>query len=149
VHYSLQANHALLIIEAQDQVALACGMKAIGARLARAVNHIAGRAGRVLADRYHHRLLATPREVHRALLRAVERAEARAAGSDGTQGCRATRHGLLGALVRWLETEPDRDRAREHHADPGVTGSVARARPRLLTVGWRRHGLLDPAEVPG
>jgi hypothetical protein len=26
---------------------------------------------------------------------------------------------------------------------------VARARTWLLTVGWRRHGLLDPADVPG
>lgn len=30
VHYSLQGNHAHLIVEAQDKVALACGMKAIG-----------------------------------------------------------------------------------------------------------------------
>jgi hypothetical protein len=26
---------------------------------------------------------------------------------------------------------------------------VARARTWLLRVGWRRHGLLDPSEVPG
>ena len=26
---------------------------------------------------------------------------------------------------------------------------VARARTWLLSVGWRRHGLLDPADVPG
>src|SRR4029079_13642863 len=43
------------------------GMMAIGARLARAVNRIAGRTGRVLADRYHSRLLETPREVRNAL----------------------------------------------------------------------------------
>ena len=38
VHYSLQGNHAHLIVEAQDRDALGRGMKAIGARLARAVN---------------------------------------------------------------------------------------------------------------
>jgi hypothetical protein len=27
--------------------------------------------------------------------------------------------------------------------------SVARPRTWLLTVGWRRHGLLDPSDVPG
>ena len=26
---------------------------------------------------------------------------------------------------------------------------VARARTWLLTIGWRRYGLLDPADVPG
>lgn len=67
VHYSLQGNHAHLVVEARDRDALGRGMKAIGARLARAVNRIAGRSGRVLADRYHSRPLKTPREVHRAL----------------------------------------------------------------------------------
>src|SRR4029079_2153627 len=67
VHYSLQGNHAHLIVEVRDRGALGCGMKAIGARLARAVNRVAGRTGRVLADRYHSRLLDTPREVRNAL----------------------------------------------------------------------------------
>src|SRR5207249_9028026 len=47
--------------------ALGRGMMAIGSRLARAVNRVARRSGQVLADRYHVRLLRTPREVHRAL----------------------------------------------------------------------------------
>src|SRR5690349_3806638 len=63
VHYSLQGNHAHLVVEAQDRDALGRGMKAVGARLARAANRIAGRRGRVFADRYYARLLATPREV--------------------------------------------------------------------------------------
>jgi len=67
VHYSLQGNHAHLIVEAQDPRALGRGMMAIGSRLSRAVNRVAGRTGRVLADRYHVRMLPTPREVHRAL----------------------------------------------------------------------------------
>jgi len=67
VHYSLQGNHAHLIVEADDPGSLGRGMKAIGARLARAVNRIARRTGRVLADRYHMRLLSTPKEVRNAL----------------------------------------------------------------------------------
>jgi REP element-mobilizing transposase RayT len=38
VHYSLQGNHAHLIVEARDRDALGRGTKAIGARLARGVN---------------------------------------------------------------------------------------------------------------
>src|SRR6185312_4464585 len=67
LQYSLQGNHAHLVVEARDRDALGRGMKAIGARLARAVNRVAGRSGPVLADRYHLRLLPTPKEVHRAL----------------------------------------------------------------------------------
>src|SRR5262245_47460536 len=44
VHYTLMHNHAHMLVETTDAVALACGMKAIGSRLARAVNRIFGRA---------------------------------------------------------------------------------------------------------
>jgi len=57
-HYSLQGNHAHLIVEADDERALGRGMKAIGSRLARAVNRIFGRSGPVLADRYHVHVVA-------------------------------------------------------------------------------------------
>jgi REP element-mobilizing transposase RayT len=67
VHYSLQGNHAHLVVEARDRDALGRGMKAIAARLARAVNRVARRRGPVLADRYHLRLLPTPKEVRNAL----------------------------------------------------------------------------------
>src|SRR5262249_24584949 len=66
-HYSLQGNHAHLVVEAVDRDALGRGMKAIGARLARALNRVARRRRPVLAERYHLRLLPTPREVRNAL----------------------------------------------------------------------------------
>lgn len=66
-HYSLQGDHAHLIVEAKGKNALARGMKSIAARLARAANRVWARSGPVLDGRYHHRLLRTPREVRRAL----------------------------------------------------------------------------------
>ena len=39
-HYSLQGDHAHLIVEAHGKEALARGMMSIGARLARAVNRV-------------------------------------------------------------------------------------------------------------
>src|SRR5262245_44432773 len=66
-HYSLQGDHAHLIVEAHGMHALACGMKSIAARLARAVNRTSGRSGPVLDGRYHHRSLRSPKEVRRAL----------------------------------------------------------------------------------
>jgi REP element-mobilizing transposase RayT len=67
VHYSLQGNHAHLIVEAVDRDALGRGMMALGARMARAVNRITRHSGPVLVDRYHSRVLRTARECHHAL----------------------------------------------------------------------------------
>src|SRR6185436_8007718 len=40
VYYSIQGNHVHLIVEADDEAALGRGMKALGSRVARAVNRI-------------------------------------------------------------------------------------------------------------
>ena len=149
VQYSLQGNHAHLIVEAEDHAALGRGMIAIGSRLARAVNRIARRTGRVLADRYHVRMLPTPREVHRALRYVLLNARHHAASIRvGVE-----RHVRLdpASSARWFDgwkrrPTPAREEQREASADPPA---VARARTWLLAVGWRRYGLLDPADVPG
>ena len=144
VHYSLQGNHAHLIVEAQDRAALGRGMKSIGARLSRAVNRVAGRAGRVLADRYHVRMLPTPREVHRALryvLLNSRRHAAKAARSAIGKGLRIDPDPASSG--RWF------DGWRRRQPRPEDRPTVARARTWLLQSGWRRHGLLDPAGVPG
>jgi hypothetical protein len=53
----------------------------------------------------------------------------------------------------WRRELPDADRVgmRGARDAPGAEDPPAVRRPRtwLLGVGWRRHGLLDPAEVPG
>ena len=67
VEYSIQDDHLHMLVEANDRRALARGMKAIGTRVARAVNRVLRRAGPVLRDRYHLRVLRTPLEVRRAL----------------------------------------------------------------------------------
>ena len=67
MHYSIQNDHLHAIVEATSQHDLACGMKSIGSRLARAVNRVFRLRGTVLADRYHLHILRTPREVRNAL----------------------------------------------------------------------------------
>ena len=47
VHYSIQRNHAHLIVEASGKRALASGMKSIAARFARCVNRVFHRSGPV------------------------------------------------------------------------------------------------------
>jgi len=66
VHYAVLGNHMHMIVEAPDRVALARGMKGLGVRIARALNRVMGRHGRVIGERYHARILRTPTEVQHA-----------------------------------------------------------------------------------
>jgi REP-associated tyrosine transposase len=152
VHYSLQGNHAHLIVEARDREALGRGMMAIGSRLALAVNRVMGRRkGRVLADRYHARLLRSPREVQRALRYVLLNARRHGAGTVRS-GVRAVEHLLDPASsARWFDgwTRGLAAAARQTPATLLDRPAVARARTWLLRIGWRRHGLIDPRAVPG
>jgi REP element-mobilizing transposase RayT len=65
--FSVQADHIHLIVEARDKHALGKGMGALEIRVARAINRVLGRTGKVFADRYHARELRTPREVKNAV----------------------------------------------------------------------------------
>jgi len=67
VHYSVQAHHVHLIVEAQDREALARGLRGLSIRLARQLNKVLGRRGRLFVDRYYARALSTPREVRNGL----------------------------------------------------------------------------------
>ena len=66
VHYAVMGNHVHLIVEAQDRVKLATGMQGLGVRIAKTLNRVMGRSGRVIGDRYHAHILKTPSEVKRA-----------------------------------------------------------------------------------
>jgi hypothetical protein len=68
VHHSIQSNHLHLIVEATDRDALTAGMRGLLIRIARALNRLWSRRGRVFADRFHERELRTPREVRNALV---------------------------------------------------------------------------------
>jgi putative transposase len=65
VHYSVMTNHLHFLVEAVNEVALARGMQGLSIRMARALNRLRGRTGRAFADRYHGRILRTPRGVRR------------------------------------------------------------------------------------
>jgi hypothetical protein len=136
VHYSLQSNHAHFVVEASDRAALGRGMKSVGARLARAVNRVFRRRGPVLVERYHLRVAKTPLEVRRLLAYVLlnGRRHSLRAGAPSPDPA---------SSARWFDGWRRRDRT------PAGAPPVARARSWLLRSGWRRHGLIDPAEVPG
>jgi REP element-mobilizing transposase RayT len=146
LHYSIQRDHAHFLVEAESRAALARGMKSIGAKLARAVNRTFQRVGAVLDGRYHLHLLRTPREVRAALayvLLNVRKHWRRRFGwippvrLDAASSARwfdGWRSWVASGSCAYPDEEPP---------------EVAQATTWLARVGWRRHGLIDPPEVPG
>jgi REP element-mobilizing transposase RayT len=135
VHFSVQSNHLHMIAEARDRHALALGMQGLSIRVAKALNKLWSRRGAVFDDRYHARILRTPREVKNGLCYVLSNAR---------------RHGLALAELdpfssaRWFDGWRGIDGPR-----PGAYGPIAAARTWLVRVGWRRHGRIDPEAVPG
>ena len=135
VHYSVQSNHLHLMAEAKNAEALSRGMQGLSVRIAKRLNRLWKRRGRVLADRFHARILRTPREVRVALGYVLNNCRRHGIGIDGSDPYSS------GA---WFDGWRRRERT-----DWAGAPIVARARSWLLRKGWRRHGLLGFYETPG
>ncbi len=137
VHYALLRDHAHLIVEAKDQYALGRGMKSLSRRMVWTMRRVFGWRGGLLADRYHARVLRTPREVRNAiryvLLNAARHRRAALRSIDPASS------------GRWF----DGWRRGTTRRESGDEVPVAAAHTWLLRQGWRHLGLLDPLDVPG
>ena len=67
IEYSVQGTHLHLIVEADGSVALSRAMQGLAIRIAKALNAMMERAGRVFEDHYFSRLLRSPTELTRAI----------------------------------------------------------------------------------
>jgi REP element-mobilizing transposase RayT len=135
--YSVQRDHIHMIVEAKDRPALARGVQGLLIRVAKALNRLWSRKGSVFADRYHDRILRTPKEVRSALAYVLN--NARRHGLRLAQGMDVFASGC------WFDGWREKVRTR---GIPAVC-PVASARTWLLCVGWRRRGLVRLSEVPG
>jgi hypothetical protein len=143
VHFSVQRDHVHLIVEAEDRTALARGVQGLAVRLARALNRVMARKGKVWKERYHARTLRSPRQTRHALAyvlgnarkhavplprRAVDPCSS-AASFDGWSGRIVTSAHDLACSAATI-------------ALPPISW--------LLRTGWRRGGdVLDPDHCPG
>jgi putative transposase len=66
-HFSVQNDHVHLIVEARDRTALSRGVQGLSIRIARTINRLSQRRGRVFADRYHAHILKSLAEVRNAV----------------------------------------------------------------------------------
>jgi putative transposase len=86
LHYSVQADHLHLVVEANGPTGFERGVRGLAIRVAKAVNRALGRAGRVW-DRYHSRMLRTPREVRNALVYVLDNFRKHIRGARGLDPC--------------------------------------------------------------
>jgi REP element-mobilizing transposase RayT len=142
-HYSIQRDHVHFVVEAASKDALGRGMKSVGIRLARAVNRVFDAKGPALFGRYHLRVLRSPREVRHALAYVLLNARRHWRKRNGAAPPVRLDVASSGAWFDgWKRSPPS-------ISDPPAEQDVAPAHTWLLSIGWRRHGLVDPGETPG
>lgn len=150
--FSVQGNHIHLICEAADAQALAWGMQRFSSMLSRRVNKRSGRKGRALADRYHSKIIKSPRQARSTLCYVLQNARrhglALPAETAGTDPFSSAWYfdGWRDDLWKRAVGPPHVDEA-ETDGD-GAAACVAAPHTWLLAHGWRRHRLLDTAETP-
>src|SRR6185503_14093094 len=121
LQYSVQADHLHLIVEAEGPTEFERGVRGLAIRVAKAVNRALGRAGRVWGDRYHTRMLRTPREVRNALVYVLNNFRKHIRGARGLDPC---------SSARWF----DGWRTTTGHAIDA--SPLVRASTWLARVGW-------------
>ena len=142
VHFAIQNDHLHLIAEATDRAAMRSGMQGLSIRVARALNKLWQRRGKVFADRYHERALSTPREVRNALVYVLANSRHHAANGRMVRNEQA---------IDIFSSAPWFDGFREAFTVRGIDAierPTADAKSWLLQKGWRRHGLLSVHEAP-
>ena len=150
-HMSIQRNHLHLIVEVDDRRALTRAMQRFGISLAKNVNRELGRRGRVFADRYHVERLETPTRVRHAI--AYVLGNWRKHGEDRDVGGpvpRTDRYSTGPFFDGWNTGPGPQVFFRKDLPFPD-DGPLPIRFPKswLLTVGWRRGGLISPWHRPG
>jgi REP element-mobilizing transposase RayT len=143
VHFAILNDHLHLLVEARDRDALRRGLQGLAIRIARGLNRLWARRGKVWADRYHDRPLKTPREVRNALVYVFGNGHKHAA--EGREVAVAPPIDVYTSAA-WFDGFREQVSVR---GLPDGPAPVARPRTWLLATGWRRHGLLSVDERPG
>jgi putative transposase len=137
VEFSVQDTHVHMIVEADDNGALARGMKSFSVRANRLFNSAHGRGrGRVWGDRYHRRELTCPRSVRNALVYCLCNHKKHfriAGGARRIDPCSSARWFKGWTMIRTADDGP-------RPTEGAVTYLLRRA--------WKDHGLIDPGERP-
>jgi len=148
VHISIQRTHLHLVTEAASHVALAKGMQGLLVSAARKINAASHRRGTVFPDRYHERVITSPRQCRHAI--AYVLSNFRRHREDQIGGARSWTVDPMSSAVNfggWRELASS-----QHRFDvPPWYERLPTSSPEtwLLRVGWERHGKIATHAVPG
>jgi hypothetical protein len=148
LHFSVQWDHIHLIVEASDKRTLSSGIRSLAIRIARYVNDLLRRRGRLWADRWHGRELASPRQVRNALVYVLAnfRKHARSRMAPGVDAF-SSALGFDGWRGFPAGASLPRAGPRFHHSF-AVLVVVSESKTWLGRTGWRRTGLIGVDEAP-
>jgi putative transposase len=148
VHFSVDAKHVHLIVEATNRRWLSSGMSGLSIRLAGALNRLLERRGKFWTDRWRGRPLTTAREVRDALVFVLAnfRLHTQGALPAGIDGCSSAAW-FDGFVGRRPDAAP-LPVAAGIPLDAGVDVPVVPAETALLKSEWRALGLIGPTEKP-
>jgi len=141
LHYSIRRNHIHLVCESNFTAALSRGMQRLCSRIARRINKLWGRSGRFFADRYHGRVIISPRDMRNVLryvllnLHKDALIEGGRFMDGGFDPC---------SSARWFDGwHPAAARPPPKGVEPTVTEPLS----WLAARAWRKRGLLRPSEI--
>ena len=133
IEFSVQRDHVHIIVEAPHAGGLSRGVQGLAIRIAKRVNRVLGRSGRVWQDRFHTRALRTPREMRNALVYVLHNWRKHIRGACGLD---------LRSSATWFTGWNTPVRPVDEPAP------VVPPRSWLAAVGWRRLGLIAVDERP-
>jgi REP element-mobilizing transposase RayT len=137
VHSAVLGNHMHYVVEAGGRRSLTAGLRGLHVRVARGLNRLWGRRGNVFPDRFHRRILKSPREVRAGLAYVLHNARKHGVRQRAGEPDRCS-------SGRWFDGWRDPPPTLEREQSMSARGRpVARARTWLLSLGWRRLGLLQ------
>ncbi len=142
IHYAVLNEHMHFLVEARDRTALTRGVQGLLIRIAKALNKLWCRKGKVFFDRYHDRILKSTRDVRNVLRYVLQNGKKHAA-----QGRKVKVPGPIDMYTSapWFDGFVEVIRVAGLEA---LVRPVTDARTWMLTEGWRRHGLIGVHELP-
>jgi len=154
--FSVQGDHVHLVVEADNPQALSRGMQGLAIRIARRINRLISRTGKVWADRFFSRALGSPRAVRNALAYVLNNFKKhRAAGATRIDPYSSAPyfegfHELHGRAPCRLP-QSRQMRLNPRGVPPPASDDeipIIAARTWLARIGWRKAGLIVLAEMP-
>ena len=142
-HGSIQNTHLHFLVEARNKRALSRGMQSLTIRLAQALS-LSG-VGKVFDDRYNAVQIRTPRQARNSLAYVLNNWRRHREDFAGGRriGAAIDSYSTAVSFTDWSE--------RPRYELPAGYVPLPASPPRtsLLRWEWKRHGLIDPFEVPG